>query len=86
MLLGKYNQKSIMVNNLKIRTLVFAKNIITFIKQCRWNSEDGVITKQLLRSATSIGANYREANEAETTKEFQHKIRIAKKEAKEKVY
>lgn len=41
------------------------------------------IIKQVLRSSTSIGANYREANESYTEREFKHQIRISKKEAKE---
>ena len=42
--------------------------------------------KQLIRSSGSIGANYIEANEAGSKKDFQFRVRIAKKEAKETVY
>lgn len=45
-----------------------------------------MITDQLIRSASSIGANYREANETDTKKDFKNRIRIAKKEAKETIY
>lgn len=41
---------------------------------------------QLVRSGTSIGANYREANETDTKKDFRNRIRISKKEAKETIY
>jgi len=41
---------------------------------------------QCLRSGTSVGANYREANETETKKDFKNRIRISKKEAKETIY
>jgi four helix bundle protein len=42
--------------------------------------------KQLLKSGTSIGANYREANRAESKADFIHKLAIAEKEASETVY
>jgi len=45
-----------------------------------------ILTKQVMRSGTSLGSNYREANETETKKDFNYKIRICRKEAKETVY
>ena len=45
-----------------------------------------MIGNQLLRSGTSVGANYREANETETKKDFCFRMRISRKEAKETVY
>ncbi len=47
---------------------------------------DGVVAKQILRSATSIGANYREANRAGSKNDFTHKIGIVEKEASETMY
>ena len=48
---------------------------------------DGIeVGRQLLRSGTSIGANYREANRAESKSDFIHKVGIAEKEASETVY
>jgi four helix bundle protein len=48
---------------------------------------DGIeMGRQLLRSGTSIGANYREANRAESKQDFIHKVGIAEKEASETVY
>jgi four helix bundle protein len=44
------------------------------------------VCNQLIRSATSIGANYREANESETKKDFKNKVCISRKEAKETIY
>lgn len=41
---------------------------------------------QLLRSSSSIGANYIEANESLTKKEFKHRLKIAKKEARQSSY
>jgi four helix bundle protein len=49
-------------------------------------AEGQIIGRQLLRSGTSIGANYREANRAESKSDFIHKIGIAEKEAAETVY
>lgn len=45
-----------------------------------------VYIKQVLRSGTSIGANYIEANESLSKKDFKHRIKIARKEAKETTY
>ncbi len=45
-----------------------------------------VVTSQLLRAATSIGANYREANRAESKADFVHKVGLALKEAAETEY
>lgn len=69
--------------DLENRTLKFALSIITFCKNPAFNK---ILINQLVRSSTSIGANYREANETDTKKDFRNKIRIAKKEAKETIY
>jgi four helix bundle protein len=72
--------------DLEERTLTFAKNVRTFVKKIPRtisNSEDG---KQLVRSSGSIGANYIEANESLSKKDFQMRIKIARKEAKESQY
>jgi four helix bundle protein len=72
--------------DLEDRTLEFAKNIRQFVKKIPRtisNIEDG---KQLVRSSGSVGANYIEANESETKKEFKYRIRISRKEAKESRY
>jgi four helix bundle protein len=62
---------------------------IKVIRQVRTfpKAVDGIeVGRQLLRSAVSIGANYREANRAESKPDFIHKIGIAEKEASETVY
>ncbi|HEY4473996.1 MAG TPA: four helix bundle protein [Candidatus Paceibacterota bacterium] len=72
--------------DLEERSLKFAKDVRGFVKllpRSIANSED---TKQLIRSSGSIGANYIEANEALSKKDFLMRIRIARKEAKESVY
>ena len=67
-------------------TLLYAKNVRQFIYKLPkniFNIEDG---KQLIRSSGSIGANYIEANEAISKKDFIHRIKISRKEAKESTY
>jgi len=69
--------------DLEDRTLQFAKDVRQFIRQIPRNVssiEDG---KQLVRSSGSVGANYIEANESLSKKDFLMRLRIAKKEAKE---
>lgn len=68
------------------RTQKFSEEIITLVRSLPQDSVSLVLAKQLIRSATSIGANYREGCEAESAKDFVHKIRISKKEARESIY
>ncbi len=71
---------------LEERTAGFAEEII---KLCRLASETNItkpVISQLIRSATSIGANYCEANNASSRKDFKNKIYICKKEAQETKY
>jgi len=72
--------------NLEGRTMKFSENIIDLIKTIKINEINKPIIKQLIRSATSIGANYNEANGASSRKDFKNKIFICKKEAKETKY
>ncbi len=72
--------------NLENRTLEFAKATRVLVKKlprCTSNFEDG---KQLIRSSGSIGANYIEANEALSKKDFKMRMKISRKEAKETCY
>jgi four helix bundle protein len=72
---------------LKARTKQFALRIIRLFKSIdRKNEEGRIIGKQLLRSGTSVGANYRAACRARTAREFIAKIRIVVEEADESVY
>jgi len=66
--------------------LKFSENIIIAIKNFPKNIASTPIIKQLIRSATSIGANYREANGAASKKDFINRIHFCKKEAKETMY
>ncbi len=72
--------------DLEDRTLAFAKRVRDFIKRLPnslANIEDG---KQVIRSSGSVGANYIEANESLSKKDFILKIKICRKEAKETGY
>jgi len=69
--------------NLEKRTTQFAAEVIILVKKLRITAVNKRIIEQLVGSSGSIGANYREANEAESNKDFFHKIAIAKKEIKE---
>ena len=71
---------------LEYRTKVFALNVIRFVSRLHRNKVVDVLGYQLLKAGTSIGANYREANRAESRKDFIHKIAIVEKEASESQY
>ena len=75
-----------MAFDLEDRTLEFGKQIIGLCSALPKNNVNFKLVDQLIRSGTSIGANYREANETDTKKDFKNRVRIAKKEAKETVY
>jgi len=68
------------------RTLTFSKDIIIFCRSEKITRTNEPLLEQLLRSATSIGANYSEANNAASKADFRSKIFIAKKEAAESEY
>lgn len=69
--------------DLQERTARFGENIILFCKILERNVISSPLINQLIRSATSIGANYMEANSASSRKDFTNKIFICKKEAEE---
>ena len=71
------------IYNLERRTTLFGKDIIKFVKQLKITPVNKRIIEQLVGSSGSIGANYCEATEAESKKDFIHKLGIAKKEVKE---
>ena len=72
--------------DLEDRTLQFSKDIIIFCKSLPGNTINFRLIDQIIRSGTSMGANYREANETVTKKDFSHKIRICLREGKETRY
>ncbi len=77
------NLKPQKIYNLEERTAVFGKNVVEFCKSLPQNVINIPLIKQVIRSGTSIGANYCEADGAESGKDFKHKIAICKKESKE---
>lgn len=76
------NQKS-KKYDLEERTARFGENIILFAKTLDKNLINNSLISQIVRSGTSVGANYMEADGAESKKDFNHKISLCKKEAKE---
>ena len=72
--------------DLEERTLRFAKGVISLCRKLDKDLLDRELVKQLVRSAGSVGANYREANESLSKKDFVYRIKICRKEAKESSY
>ena len=72
--------------DLEERTALFAEHIIDFCRSVSQNTITRPLVSQLVRSGSSIGANYSEADEASSKKDFINKITIAKKETKETKY
>lgn len=72
--------------DLEKRTKTFALRVIQFVSNLPVNKVTKVLGYQVLKSGTAIRANYREANRAESRKDFIHKIGIVEKEASETQY
>ena len=72
--------------DLEIRTAKFGASVIRFAKRLPASLVMNPLIGQLVRSATSVGANYVEADNAESRKDFHHKIGICRKEARESVH
>jgi four helix bundle protein len=73
-------------SELEKRTKAFALAVIRFIDNLPKNKAANLLGMQLLRSATSIRANYQEANRAEGRRDFGHKVALSEKEAVESLY
>ena len=72
--------------DLEERTAKFGETIIDFLKNIPDSTINKPLISQLLRSATSVGANYMEADAASSKKDFRHKISLCKKESKETLH
>jgi len=72
--------------DLEERTFEYAKKTIRFTKLLPKNIANNELIKQLVRSCSSVGANYIEANESLSRKDFIMRIKICKKESKESLY
>jgi four helix bundle protein len=73
-------------HELERRTKKFAVSIILFVEELPKKKTSEVLGYQLLKSGTSVGANYREANRAQSRADFVHKIGIVEKEIAETQY
>jgi len=73
-------------NNLEARTTKFGKDIILLCRSIKFDPVTTKIIDQLVRSGTSIGANYMEAINASSKRDFKNKIFTCKKEAQETKY
>ncbi len=71
---------------LRERTKIFAFSVVRVVDALPWKRSTEVLGKQVLRSATSIGANYRAACRARSKSEFASKLHIVQEEADETVY
>ena len=73
-------------NTIRIKSRHFAIRIVKFAQYLRNNKKEVVISNQILRSGTSIGANIYESRNAQSKEDFVHKLSIALKEADETEY
>ena len=80
------NEERMEKSDLEKRTKQFALRVIKFVASLPRNTVTSVMGYQLLKAGTSVGANYREANRAESRDDFIHKIGIVEKEASETQY
>lgn len=68
------------------RIFVFVVDVIKFCRTLNYNIENKIIINQLVKSASSIGANYEEAQGGSSKADFRNKMKIALKEARETNY
>ena len=73
-------------NVVKEKTFTFAIRVVKLYKYLCSDKKEYILSKQLLRSGTSVGAMVREAEHAETKKDFLHKMAVAQKEINETIY
>jgi len=72
--------------DLEERTAKFGEDIIKFAKKIPKGTETFPLISQLIRAGTSVGANYCEASDCHSKKDFLHKVGICKKESREVKY
>jgi len=77
------NNNQVSKYDLEERTAKFGENIIIFCNKISRNPINSPLITQLIKAGTSIGANYCEADDAESKQDFRHKIGIVKKECRE---
>ena len=69
--------------DLEERTATFGENVIRFCRKIPKDTVTIPLINQLVKAGTSVGANYAEADDAESRQDFRHKIGICKKESRE---
>ena len=69
--------------DLEERTEKFGESVIEMVKSLKINEINKPLISQIIRSSTSIGANYVEANQASSKKDFRNKVAISQKESNE---
>ncbi|MEO6875950.1 MAG: four helix bundle protein [Opitutaceae bacterium] len=72
--------------DLEERTATFGEAVIEFCPGLPGSAVNSPLISQLVRAATSVGANYCEADDAESKKDFRHKIGLCRKESRETKY
>jgi four helix bundle protein len=72
--------------NLEERTFQFARAVLGFVKVLPKTMINSEIVKQVIRSSGSVGANYIEANESLSKKDYAFRVKICRKEVKETLY
>lgn len=72
--------------DIKKRTFQFALETLLLCKKIQESDREFILTKQLIRSATSVGANIRKSRNTQSKKDFIHKVSIAQKECDETSY
>jgi len=80
------NPKNKKKYDLTERTAIFGENVIEFVGTLSNTPVNRVLINQIVRSGTSIGANYMEADAADSKKDFNYKISLCKKESKETLH
>lgn len=80
------NGKAVRENIVKNKSFVFAIRVVKLYQFLCEQKKEFVLSKQLLRSGTSVGAMIREAEHAESKNDFKHKMGIAQKEINETLY
>jgi four helix bundle protein len=83
---GQYGEWRVKDGALQTKSFAFAIRIVNLYRLLTADKKEYVISKQLLRSGTAIGALVREAEQAESKPDFVHKLAIALKEANETEY
>ena len=86
MIKTKMEEKATKRYDLEERTEIYAKDVRSFVKKLKMTLANREDARQLVNASGSVGANYIEANEAISKRDFAYRIKICRKEAKESGY